>query len=90
MSINIEQIYNELEKFCTKNYKDILEVDGNDESSIIVIMFMRKTNNVDDFIDAVYECAKYITKENHQVQVSIHEYGVYNYEFYGELRLLDI
>ena len=53
-------------------------------------MFMKKTNNVDDFIDAVYECAKYITKENHQVQVSIHEYGVYNYEFYGELRLLDI
>lgn len=90
MSINIEQIYNELEKFCTKNYKDILEIDGNDESSIIVIMFMRKTNNVDDLIDAVYECAKYITKKNHQVQVSIHEYGVYNYEFYGELRLLDI
>ena len=25
MNINIEQIYNELEKFCIKNYKDILD-----------------------------------------------------------------
>lgn len=87
MSVNIEQIYNELKKFCTKNYKDILEIDENDESSIILIMIMTK-NNVDDFIDAVYECAKQIT--NRKVQVSIHEYGTYNYEFYGELRLLNI
>lgn len=35
------------------------------------------------------EIAEYC-EENHQVQVSIHEYGVYNYEFYGKLRLLNI
>ena len=37
MNINIEQIYNELEKLCTKNYKDILEIDGNDVTILILI-----------------------------------------------------